>query len=170
MDIHADEKVNRFTPHENIDRRARRRPLTLDDDYHFPLIAKGAGDVIKRGGNVGLGSHGEQQGIGAHWEVWMLQSGGATPWEALYAATHLGAEGIGLEKEIGSIEKGKLADLIVLNANPLDDIRNTNTLLYVIKNGEVFNADTLDQLWPVEKKMPPFFWKHGEADLKALPK
>jgi len=170
MDIHADEKLNRFTPHETIDRKARRRPLMLDDDYHFPLIARGAADVIRRGGHVGLGSHGEQQGIGAHWEIWMLQSGGATPWEVLYAATRLGAEGLGLEAQIGSIEKGKLADLLVLNANPLDDIRNTNTILYVIKNGEVFAGDTLDQIWPVEKKLPPFFWKKSEADLKALPK
>lgn len=170
MDIHADEKLNRFTPHELIDRRSRRRPLTIEDDYHFPLIARGAGDIIKRGGNVGLGSHGEQQGIGAHWETWMIQSGGATPWEALYAVTRLGAEGIGLEKEIGSIENGKLADLIVLNANPLDDIRNTNTILYVVKNGEVFSGDTLDQIWPMEKKFPAFFWKQSDADLKSLPK
>ncbi len=170
MDIHADEKLNRFTPHETIDRRGRRRPLTLDEDYHFPLIARGARDVIARGGNVGLGSHGEQQGIGAHWEIWMLQSGGATPWEALYAATRLGAEGIGLEAQVGSIEKGKLADMIILNANPLDDIRNTNTILYVVKNGELFAGDTLDQLWPVEKKLPPFFWRQSDADLKALPK
>jgi len=170
MDIHADEKVNRFTPHAVVDRRGRRLPLILDEDYHFPLIARGAADVIRRGGHVGLGSHGEQQGIGAHWEIWMMQSGGATPWETLYAATRLGAEGIGLEAQIGSIEKGKLADLIILNANPLDDIRNTNTILYVIKNGEVFVGDTLDQIWPVEKKLPPFFWKQSDADLKALPK
>jgi imidazolonepropionase-like amidohydrolase len=119
---------------------------------------------------VALGSHGEQQGIGAHWELWMLQSGGMTPWQALYSATMNGAESIGLEKQIGSLEPGKLADLLVLNSNPLDDIRNSRDMEYVVKNGVVYSADTLDEVWPTEKKFPEFFWKKDDAELTALPK
>jgi Tol biopolymer transport system component/imidazolonepropionase-like amidohydrolase len=170
MDIHADSKVMRFTPHETVDRRSRRRPLNFDEEYNFPLIARSIAEIVKRGGHAGLGSHGEQQGIGAHWELWMLQSGGMSNWETLYVATMLGAESIGLDKEIGSLEPGKLADLVVLNANPLDDIRNSKEILYVMKNGVLYSGDTLDALWPVEKKFPRFFWQISDEELKALPK
>jgi imidazolonepropionase-like amidohydrolase/Tol biopolymer transport system component len=170
MDIHDDPKVMRFTPHDVVDRRARWRMLLLDDEYHFPLIARGAAEVQRRGGNVALGSHGEQQGIGAHWELWMLQSGGMTPWETLHCATMLGAESIGLDKELGSIEPGKLADLVVLNSNPLDNIQNSRDIRYLIKNGVVYEADTLDEVWPLEKKFPPFFWRSSDGELTALPK
>jgi imidazolonepropionase-like amidohydrolase len=169
MDIHADPKVMRFTPHDVVDRRARWRVLLLDDEYHFPLIAQGAAEVQRRGGNVALGSHGQQQGIGAHWELWMLQSGGMTPWEALHCATMLGAESIGLEKEVGSIEPGKLADFVVLNSNPLDNIQNSRDIRYVVKNGVVYDGDTLDEVWPVEKKFPPFIWRSSDGELTALP-
>jgi hypothetical protein len=170
MDIHADPKVMRFTPHEQVDSVARRRVLLFDEEYTFPLIAQGAAGIVRDGGHVALGSHGEQQGIGAHWELWMLQSGGMTPWQALWSATMNGAESIGLEKQIGSLEPGKLADLLVLNSNPLDDIRNSRDLEYVVKNGVVYSADTLDEVWPTEKKFPEFFWKKDDAELTALPK
>ncbi len=170
MDIHADPKVMRFTPHETVDARGRWRTLLLEDEYHFPLIAKGATEVMRRGGNVALGSHGEQQGIGAHWELWMLASGGMTPWETLHCATMLGAESIGLDKEVGSIEPGKLADLVVLNFNPLENIQNSRDIRYVVKNGVVYDGDTLDEILPVEKKFPPFFWRASDAELTALPK
>jgi len=169
MDIHADPKVRRFTPHDVVDQRARWRTLILEDEFQHPLIARGAGDIVHRGGNVALGSHGEQQGIGAHWELWMLQSGGMTPWEALHCATMLGAESIGLDKQVGSLEPGKLADLVVLNSNPLDNIQNSRDIRYVIKNGVVYDGDTLDQVWPIEKKFPPFFWRTSDAEWKALP-
>jgi len=170
MDIHGDPKVMRFTPHEQVDKVARRRVLLFDEEYTFPLIAQGAAGVVRGGGHVALGSHGEQQGIGAHWELWMLQSGGMTPWQALYAATMNGAESIGLEKQVGSLEPGKLADLLVLNSNPLDDIHNSRDLEYVVKNGVVYSAETLDEVWPAEKKFPEFYWKKDDAELGALPK
>ena len=169
MNIHDDPKVMRFTPHDQVDSVARRRPLLLDEEYIFPLMAKGAGDILKAGGHVALGSHGEQQGIGAHWEIWMLQSGGMSPWQTLYAATMNGAESIGLEKQVGSLEPGKLADIVVYNSNPAEDIHNTTNILYVIKNGIVYNADTLDEIWPTQKKFPPFFWKRSDTDFQALP-
>jgi Tol biopolymer transport system component/imidazolonepropionase-like amidohydrolase len=170
MDLHADAKVMRFTPHEQIDSVARRRVLLFDEEYIFPQIAHGAAEIVQSGGHVGLGSHGEQQGIGAHWELWMLQSGGMTPWQVLNSATMHGAESIGLEKQLGSLEPGKLADLLVLNSNPLDDIHNSRDLEYVVKNGVVYSADTLDEVWPAAKKFPEFFWQKDDAELMTLPK
>jgi imidazolonepropionase-like amidohydrolase len=169
MNIHDDPKVRRFTPHEEVDRNSRRRVLLFDEEYTFPLIAQGAAAIFRAGGHTALGSHGEQQGIGAQWELWMLQSGGMTPWQALYSATMNGAESIGLEKQLGSLEPGKLADLLVLNSNPLDDIQNSRDLLYVVKNGVVYSSDTLDEIWPKPSTFPPFFWQKEDAEVQNLP-
>jgi Tol biopolymer transport system component/imidazolonepropionase-like amidohydrolase len=169
MNIHDDPKVMRFTPHEQVDSVARRRPLLFDEEYTFPLIAQGAAGVVRAGGHVALGSHGEQQGIGAHWELWMIQSGGMTPWQALYCATMNGAESIGLASQLGSLEPGKLADFLVLNSNPLDDIHNSRDLQYVVKNGVLYSAESLDEVWPKQRPFPPFFWHKQDAELHSLP-
>jgi imidazolonepropionase-like amidohydrolase len=110
------------------------------------------------GGRVGIGSHGQLQGLGYHWEMWSLASGGLTPMETLRAATLHGAQIVGLAQDLGSIEPGKLADLVVLDENPLADIHNTNTVRYVVKNGEVFEGSTLDRIWPSEKKLRSLWW------------
>ena len=62
---------------------------------------------------------------------------------------------------MGSLEGGKLADLLVMDANPLVNIRNSNTLRYVMKNGRLYEANTLDEVWPRQKKAS-FWWQQGE--------
>jgi imidazolonepropionase-like amidohydrolase len=104
-------------------------------------------------------SHGQLQGLGAHWETWNLGSGGLTPHETLRVITAYGAEALGMQQDVGSVEAGKFADLVVLDANPLVNLRNTNTVRYVMKNGELFDADTLNTLWPMPRTLPrPFWW------------
>jgi imidazolonepropionase-like amidohydrolase len=167
-DLHADPKTAYFTPAEVLTRQVRRRPMIVEEDYNFPDIARGVRDVVRAGGLAGLGSHGQQDGIAAHWELWMLQSGDMTNHEALQIATVIGAESIGYRRDLGSIEVGKLADLIVLNSNPLDDIRNSVDIRYVIKNGELYNADTLDRVWPSPRPFPKPYWVLEREDLESL--
>jgi Tol biopolymer transport system component len=154
--VHDDPKLRLFTPHPFLDHETRRREETwehwmLDEEYAFPRLAKSAGDVIRAGGKVGVGAHGQRQGIGFHWEMWSLATGMSNR-EVLRAATLGGAEISGLDHDLGMIDIGKLADLVVLDEDPLENIRNTNSIRYVIKNGVVYTGDKLTEIWPQHKE------------------
>jgi len=158
-DIHSDPKVRRFMPHYDVDQRSLRRPQWFrDDQYAFTQFAAQAKKINDAGGHVVLGGHGQMQGLGVHWELWSLTSGGFKPIETLRIATLAGAEAIGLGKDLGSLEVGKLADLDVLDKNPLDDIRNSVALQYVMKNGRLYDANTLDEVWPRTRAAEPMWW------------
>ena len=120
---------------------------------------------MRAGGRVGIGGHGQLQGLQCHWEMWALATGGLTPHEVLRAATLHGAEAIGYAQDLGSLEPGKLADLVVLDADPLQDLRNTTKIRYVMKNGELFDGATLDQVWPQAKPLPPLWWWNDSPDV-----
>jgi len=169
-EVHDNAKLNHFTPHRIIDQKTKRRPGWFrKDEYAFPKLAAQVTKLERAGGLVGVGSHGQLQGLGYHWEMWMLASGGMTPLEVLRCATLNGSRIVGRPQDLGTIEPGKLADLVILDKSPLDDIHNTNTIHWVMKNGELFEGDTLNQVWPEQKKLEPlFFWnydtpKAGEA-------
>jgi len=159
-DIHDMPKVRRFIPHEEIDQRAERRDGWFrDNQYVFPLIAASANAILQAGGNIGLGGHGQLDGLGDHWELWAMAAGGMTPHDVLRVATMNGAHALGMDQDLGSLEPGKFADLIVLDANPLDDIHNTNTIRYVMKNGRLYDGNTLDEVWPRQRPLPtPWWW------------
>ncbi len=157
-EVHDDPKLRRFIPHNILDRRTKRRMWFRQEEHVYPKLAAAAAKIIRAGGRVGIGGHGQLQGIQVHWEMWLLHSGGLSNLETLRAATLHGAEAIGYAQDLGSIEVGKLADLIVLAEDPLQDIRNTNTIRYVIKNGELFEGDTLNQVWPQPKPLAPLWW------------
>ena len=96
-----------------------------------------------------------------------MATGGMTPMQVLQSATMSGAWAIGMEQDVGSLEPGKLADLLVLDANPLDDIHNTNTIHYVMKNGRLYDGDTLDEVWPRQRKLPALLWHEPEPNTTA---
>lgn len=156
-DVWKDAKLQRWTPWRELMPHLRRRWLRPPTDYHFGVQSQGLADIIANGGYGAIGSHGQAHGIGSHWEVWMLASSLGNM-GALEVASMHGAHFLAADKDLGSLEPGKLADLMVLNANPLDDIHNTANIAMVMKAGTLYDADTLDEIWPEKKPFGAYYW------------
>ena len=162
--VWENETLLKYTPRYVIDTRSRHRikiPAKEYENGHI-LTSKTVTDLSKVGVKVNLGAHGQLQGLGAHWELWMLQQGGMSNLEALKAATINGAEYIGVGDELGSLEVGKLADLIVLSENPLENIRHTNTVTHTMINGRLYDITTMNEIGNYDKSRTKFYWENGK--------
>ncbi|WP_158828104.1 amidohydrolase family protein [Mucilaginibacter lacusdianchii] len=168
-EVWKNEHMLSFTPPSVIDARSRRRTTSEYGDYGHIEISKYVKQIADGGTKVNLGAHGQIQGLGAHWELWMLSQGGMSPLQALRCATINGAAYLGMDKEIGSLEVGKLADLVVLNQNPLDDIRNSESIKYVMVNGRLYDSDSMNETGNTEKPRTRFWWQLNRGDLFNMP-
>lgn len=156
------ERLLNFTPRGIIDERSRHRTMIPEEEYEngHILVSKSCKQLSDSGVKVNLGSHGQIQGIGAHWELWMLAQGGMSAMEAIRSATMNGAQYIGMGDQIGSLEPGKLADLLIMDKNPLDTITNTESLRYTMINGRLYDCNTLNEV-NSPKKRAPFWWENN---------
>lgn len=158
---HEDPKVRRFMPHFVIDARSSPLQWVRPDQWQSGFRrAESAGKILRAGGRVGIGSHAEFQGPVYHWEMWALAGGNVKPHDVLRAATVHGSEILGRAGELGTLEPGKYADLVILEKNPLEDIHNTISIRQVMKNGRLYDGDTLDEIWPRKRPLPPqWYWQ-----------
>jgi imidazolonepropionase-like amidohydrolase len=158
--VWEDKKLNRFFPRETLDARAIRRETAPDWDYYHIEVAKAAKKLREAGIRISTGGHGQLQGLSENWEIWMLTQGGFSNFEALRAATIDGADMLGLSRQIGSLEPGKRADFVVLNTNPLENIRATIDTRYVAVNGRVFDVEAdMAEVGGKGRKAPEFYWQ-----------
>jgi Tol biopolymer transport system component len=161
-DVWRDRKLRDWTPWRMLVPGTRRRMLRPITDYSYPVMAQSVADVIAHGGYGAIGSHGQQHGLGSHWETWAMASA-AGPMGALEVASLHGARFLGIEQDTDSLAVGKLADLVVLDGNPLEDIRQTAAIRHVMKAGVLYDAKTLDEIWPEARPYGPHHWDNADV-------
>ncbi|MEP0314961.1 MAG: amidohydrolase family protein [Hyphomonas sp.] len=128
-------------------------------DIGFRSVGRSVTKLDKAGVTVNVGSHGQASGLAMHWEMLLMAEGGMAPMDILRAATLNGAKTYGLDHQMGSIEPGKLADLIVLDEDPTEDIRNTNSVRYTMVNGRLYDAYTMNEIGNYDRPRHKFYWE-----------
>ncbi|MFT5102795.1 MAG: imidazolonepropionase-like amidohydrolase/Tol biopolymer transport system component [Candidatus Latescibacterota bacterium] len=168
--VWENERLLNFTPRGIIDGRSRHRTMVPLEEYEngHIMVSGTAKKLTDAGVKVNMGAHGQLQGLGAHWETWMLAAGGMTNHQALAAATINGANYIGAGNDIGSLEIGKMADLLVLTDNPLENIEHTESIEMVMINGRLYDANTMNEIGNSPKERLPFFWENNNYN-QAFP-
>jgi imidazolonepropionase-like amidohydrolase/Tol biopolymer transport system component len=159
MDVWRHPILSKHVPPHILQPSSVRRTQAPDEDFVDGRSASQALKLMERGVNVSIGAHGQQEGLAAHWELWSFVRGGFTPLQALKVGTILPARKLGMERDIGSLEAGKLADLVVLDANPLQDIRNSDKIASVMINGRLYDATTMNEIVTGNRIRAPYYWE-----------
>jgi imidazolonepropionase-like amidohydrolase len=163
-EVWKNERLLRYTPRFIVEPRAIRRTTAPDEHYNHIHVATFAKQLRDNGVKVQIGAHGQREGLAAHWEMWMMTQGGFNPWEAIRGATLDGAHYIGLDRDIGSIEVGKLADLVVIDGNPLEDIRRSEYVTHTMINGRLYDVSTMNQIAPDQVEREELFFEREGGD------
>lgn len=160
-DVWKEPILSRWVPRRLLDERSRRRVMVPDEENNLLNVSKVAKQISDLGIPTSVGAHGQREGLGAHWDIWSFAMGGMTPMQALATGTINPARALGLDRDLGTLEAGKLADLVVLDANPLENIRNTTSVRYTIANGRVYDSD-MNEVGSRKKARAPF-WFEGAS-------
>jgi imidazolonepropionase-like amidohydrolase/Tol biopolymer transport system component len=159
--------LTRHVPADELNSELVRVTKAPEEDYVDKVSAATAKLLAERGVPVSIGGHGQQQGLAAHWDMWSFVRGGWTPLEALRAGTATPAAALGF-RDIGSLEPGKLADLVILDADPLADIQNSDDIAKVMLNGRLYDAATLNEEVTGNRRRQPYHWEdQGTAAPRA---
>lgn len=151
--------LSRHVPPHILQPANVRRTKAPEEDFVDQYAAREADKLADRGVKVSIGAHGQEEGMAAHWEMWSFARGGMSPLEVLRTATVSPAQALGFWNDIGSIEDGKLADLVILDANPLDDIRNTDKISYVVQNGRIYETPSMTETLTGNHVRKPYYWE-----------
>jgi imidazolonepropionase-like amidohydrolase/Tol biopolymer transport system component len=151
--------LSNFVPPSVLQARSVRRPMAPEEDYRDDDSAASAKVLLEAGVLVSTGGHGQREGLATHWELWSFVRGGMSPMQALSAATINPATYMGMQADLGSLEIGKLADLVILDSNPLDDISQTDKVSHIMLNGRVYIANSLKEIITGDKELDPFWWQ-----------
>ncbi|MGI2179295.1 amidohydrolase family protein [Shewanella frigidimarina] len=158
-DVWAHPRLSMYVPHDILDARSMRRTTAPDEHYNHFNVARVANELNDLGVKVNIGAHGQREGLAAHWEMWMFAQGGMSNMDVLKTATINPATTFGMDHQLGSIKPGKLADLIVIDGDPLTDIRSTDKVTYTMVNGKLFNSETMNELNGDKQKRKVFFFE-----------
>ncbi|WP_162199249.1 amidohydrolase family protein [Aurantiacibacter gangjinensis] len=158
-DVFAQPLLQAHTPPAILRSANSRRTTAPENNFVDDDIARESRRLAQRGVEVAAGGHGQQSGIDMHWEIWSFARGGMSPVEALATGTISAARSLGMDSEIGSLEVGKLADLVILTGNPLDNIRNTETVETIVLGGRAYDATTMNEIVTGDAQRLPYWWE-----------
>jgi imidazolonepropionase-like amidohydrolase len=144
-----------------------RREIAPEEDYVDDDSAREARKLADKGVLVSIGAHGQQAGLGPHWEMWSFVRGGWSPIEALKAGTIYPARSLGYDRDVGSLEVGKLADLVVLDADPIENIRNTEKVNRVMLGGRLYDPLTMNEVVTGNRIRAAYWWEGANASRSA---
>ena len=151
--------LSKHVPPSVLQGRSVRVQMSPEEDYADADAAAGAKQLMEAGVPVSIGGHGQREGLASHWEMWSFSRGGMSPLQVLQTATTEPARHLGFDKDIGTLEKGKLADLVILSDNPLDDIRNTDKVEHVMLGGRLYEAETMNEVHTGDAKRLKYWWE-----------
>ena len=160
--------LSRYVPRPLLEARTVRRETAPEEDWNVVSVARAVNELQQAGVKVNLGAHGQREGLAAHWEMWMMVKGGMTPHQALRAATWNGARYLGFDGDIGSLEPGKLADLVVIDGDVLKDIRVSDRVTHVALNGRLYDTATMNELGATPRARRPFFFERAASGYVPL--